>query len=253
MAEYRGYSSFRDHNPYQLPARLTGLNRHPSGYIFVNPMRPGLDLDDCVYLRVIRVGEPWSRAGLEFWRSTCYQYLSLPPGSAEDFILPHPIRPRCPINMCILPPTDRDSALRSVSYASGGPPTTFPVLTIRRGAHVTSLLAFGIEREEGFLDSRYHVYDIFCAVFLAEDGAYEVAQLYSSDGRPVITETSLIFAPSAWNYGARVLANRGRLPGRKNRLLCGLESGNLILLDVDSSFVAIQEGWASVDASGCRW
>ncbi|KAJ7725037.1 hypothetical protein B0H16DRAFT_1472018 [Mycena metata] len=214
-----------------------------STYIFVNPDRHGLDLDYIAYSRIIRVGDPSTYAGLEFRRTTCFQFLPQYPRSLEDFRFSSPLNILAPVNTFIIPPIERSEALSSVSFSPEPPHNGLPFAWTRRGSYRTALYTASVTLEEGVIDMRAHRTDIFCSVYYAEAGVYQVVHIYSCSGRPAVTENTLIFAPSAWAHGARVLANRG---GHDNitRLICKLVRGETIELRIDSEFINIQDGWA---------
>ncbi|KAJ7806007.1 hypothetical protein B0H13DRAFT_1929838 [Mycena leptocephala] len=228
--------------PLRLPVEIAGPTPDPTSYIYVSSERRELDLDFCTYTRIVRVGPSGADSGFEFVRSTCYQFLPQPPRSAEDFIIPPIINTAGPINKYILPPMDIETALAAVACAPG-PSESFTIITIRRGPWKTCFRTDRIPRQESFIDLYFHQYDVFCAVFLREGGIYEAVSLYSSDGYRIIWDRTLIFAPSAWVHGAEVLANRGSVSGDKTRLLCRLQCGDLVTLDVESIWVGIEEGW----------
>ncbi|KAJ7603556.1 hypothetical protein DFH06DRAFT_1151826 [Mycena polygramma] len=200
-------------------------------------------------MQAVRVGASWNDEGLDFWRATCYQYLPQPPRSAADFILPRGLSRASPINVYILPPMCVDAALRNVTFARS---VNLAVVTVRQGPHVQS---FPAEREDGeaFIDIEEHPKDVFCVVHMKDGGVYEASHIFSLDGRAVISQTTLVFAPSAWKHGATVLANRGRCEGDKIRLYCRLHSGDLVHLDVEGRFVEIADSWASLRESGEPW
>ncbi|KAJ6501437.1 hypothetical protein C8R47DRAFT_1211017 [Mycena vitilis] len=236
------------YTPYRLPLECTGP-QHSQGLIYVHPRRVlSLDLDYCIYLRAVRVGVSWNDDGLDFWRATCYQYLPQPPRSVADFVVPETLSYTSPINVYILPPMSPTAALSNVGCASSANST---VVTVRRGSHVQ---CFSAERDlDGtFIDIEEHRQDVFCVVHLKDRGVYEADQIFSSDGRALISKTSLLFAPSAWKHGATVLSNRGRV-GDKTRLYCLLRCGDLVEVDVDSRFVVVADGWSSLKDDGEPW
>ncbi|KAJ6501452.1 hypothetical protein C8R47DRAFT_1067795 [Mycena vitilis] len=240
-----------DYIPFRLPVELTGPTPNPSGYVLVHAARPALDLDCCVYSRVVRVGAKGSGGCHTFTRSICHQFLPQPPGSAHDFLVPLFFDTRRPVNTFIMPPMDFYAAFSAVTCDPAVVPWT--VVDIRHGHLSDRFLAKHIPQEEAFIDLDDHKDDIFCTVFLTESHTYEAVWLFSSDGCRMIHDTTAIYAPNAWRHGAEVLANRGPIPGNKSRLLCRLKSGDLVQFDVDTRQVGLETGWAKIRANGQKW
>ncbi|KAJ7750569.1 hypothetical protein B0H16DRAFT_1724497 [Mycena metata] len=186
---------------YPLPKGVTG---EAGLYMLVNPARIDLDLDYCINLRVVRVGVQGTTAGWEFLRRTHAQYLPQRPRSMADFIVPNSIKTWRPINVFIDPPKSRKEATAAIIYTKGGPPNPRSFLEVRHGPHKT-LHIVNIPRDEDFIDIRAHLADVFCSVFQIRKGVYEVAQIFASNGYPVIVETTQILAPGAWVGGAKII------------------------------------------------
>ncbi|KAJ7783115.1 hypothetical protein B0H16DRAFT_1495408 [Mycena metata] len=201
-----------------------------------------LDLDVCEYIRVIRVGTAGWDDGYQFSRTTCYKFLPLPPTSVEDFLLA--IDREIPVEVSILPPVTYYGALESLSYGSVGHSHT--IATVGQGSSRRTTWAPRVRREETFIDYQVHPFDVFCAVYLKADGAFEVAIILSVQPQQKIDTRTMIFAPAAWQHAAEIVCNRGAILGDKYRLICRLQDGTLINLDVHSAYVLVPEGWSSM-------
>ncbi|KAJ6507236.1 hypothetical protein C8R47DRAFT_1066117 [Mycena vitilis] len=179
------------------------------------------DLDFCIIRRAVRVGTLGAEAGLEFWRRT---YLGLTPQppilSSDGYVRPRFDMSRV-VNKYIMPPLDYTSAVQAVAWATTGPQSALPLVTLSISG--TIFLRNDIDREESAVDTDMHPDGLFCVAFLKSSGVYEAAFVLCAGGDPVISESSLIFAPSAWKHAAQVLQNCGNVTGNKHRLLCQLE------------------------------
>ncbi|KAJ6510134.1 hypothetical protein C8R47DRAFT_1208180 [Mycena vitilis] len=238
-----------DYTPYRLPVDLVGPEPSCLGYIFVHPLRGALDLDYSVVTRIVRVGAA-DGSGLEFTRSTCYQYLPQVPRSSADFLVPHTVDSSLPVNVYVLAPTSRETALDAVTYAREYGDTSFAMVNTRYGREQGSFAWDGVPLEETFFDVSRHRRDLFCAVFINDLGVFEVARIFSIRGQGVISATSLIFAPSAWRHAARVVARIGEVSRQTTRLLCRLSSGDVVKLVVDSAYVDVEDGWFAPEQGG---
>ncbi|KAJ7040635.1 hypothetical protein C8F04DRAFT_1253952 [Mycena alexandri] len=231
----------REYIPYILPHEVTGRE---GAYLLVHRSRSNLDLDYTLITRRILVGGRFSRRGLNFSKTIRREYLPRPPRNLDDFIVPDDVDPSRPILAFIDPPSNRAEANASVTYTWGPQPPSVATIRARRGPDIISGSS-ELLLEEEFIDAATHQLDVFCAVFLNERGAYEVAQLFSTDGNPLISTSTKIFAPSAWDGGASVVAHVGEWSGGTTTvLLCQLPNGKLVGVDVESVYVAIEDGWS---------
>ncbi|KAJ7739531.1 hypothetical protein B0H16DRAFT_1465188 [Mycena metata] len=237
---------------YTLLVADPGMSDPSAIYIFVNPQRRPLDLDYIAYSRIVRVGDPSTYGGLEFRRLTCYQYIPQDPGSRNDFRLPSEFDLFTPVHVCIIPPTDIAGAIRSASFSSDVPHPGMSLMRTRRGGHATSFYTSDVSLEEAVIDMRIHRNDIFCTVFSSEPGVYRVVHIFSCSGRPSITESTLIFAPSVWSEGARVLANNGSQDGI-SKLICRLSRGDNVELWVETEFVSMEPAYGPSGDNGESW
>ncbi|KAJ7175522.1 hypothetical protein C8R46DRAFT_1030569 [Mycena filopes] len=187
---------------YPLPVEVTGSNRRQ--YLRVRASRKALDLDYCIIVRVVRVGRRPTGAGMAFARLTVHKYLPQPPRSMSDFIVPPGIRTQLPIDRRLLPPPNRQVANSWLTYTMGGPTHPCSHMLVRHGPD-KMMVTVKIPQEEEFIDIRFHRSSVFCSVFTKVDGSYEVAQIFSDHGSPMILATTIIFAPCAWSGGAKVL------------------------------------------------
>ncbi|KAJ7739516.1 hypothetical protein B0H16DRAFT_1465175 [Mycena metata] len=174
----------------------------------------------------------------EFTRSTCEMFIPQPPRSAWDFIIPFDMDPTWPVNTYILPPMRRDAAMQAIAYVSSSRVDFGTAVTTRRGPLTSLSWSLHIPRQEGFIDLAEHEHDLVCAVYLREDGVYEVVQSFSIVAFPMIRRNTLIFAPSAWEGGAEVLFREGQVSAGGARLDCVLRHNRFIQLHVNDSFVA---------------
>ncbi|KAJ7665261.1 hypothetical protein DFH06DRAFT_1127594 [Mycena polygramma] len=222
-------SDTRDHTAYRLPAALVGPVPHARGHILVNKSRKTLDLDYLVLTRVVQVGVKEYGAGLEFRRSTCHQ---------QSF------RRDLPVNVYIMPPMDYEAAVDAVTvFCPGAIADGLPFATLRRGDSETNQTCTTTRREEAFIDMRHHGDAIFCSVFLDVSGSYEAAIVFARRKDTLISTTSWIFAPSAWMHGAVPVANRGKTTDTHHRLICRLENGDIVKLNVPSVCLGMPDGW----------
>ncbi|KAJ7773152.1 hypothetical protein B0H16DRAFT_1714053 [Mycena metata] len=227
---------------YPLPREVTGRD---DACLLVNRSRVHLDLDYILTTRSILVGGRFSRRGIIFTKTIRREYLPQPPRNLDDFIIPGDVDPIFPITAFIDPPLNREVANASFTYSWGVQPLSITTIKVRRGAD-RIVFPSEVPLEEEFIDAAAHPVDVFCAVFLNERGTYEVAQLFSMDGHPLIYTSTKIFAPSAWEGGASVIAHVGEWSGGTTTvLLCRLPNGNLVGVDVESMYVAIEDGWST--------
>ncbi|KAJ7665264.1 hypothetical protein DFH06DRAFT_1323658 [Mycena polygramma] len=217
--EYRHYTPARDYS-----GRIRRFTSPPH-------------LDFCVYRRVVRVGTQSSEAGLEFWRSTCFEFTPRPPlTSGARFDVSRMV------NRYIIPPLDYNTAVQAVAWGLVGQQSPLPVVTVGMCLTGESFVKNDFCHEESVIDPDMNPDALFCAVFRKPSGIYEVALVLSAGGG-LITKSCLIFAPSAWRHAAQVLANCGRVTENTHRLFCHLYDGEQFTLDVDSSYVDIEDGW----------
>ncbi|KAJ6562850.1 hypothetical protein DFH09DRAFT_1364348 [Mycena vulgaris] len=249
---HRSYESFRLSPLVVGP----GYHRHEYGHILGHSQHQRANLISTLSTSAVSVRSVNAR--LDFERITCHQYLPdlpLDEYEAQGFTIPNNIDPRRSVGSYLVPPSTRESAISAVTSTStstqhsisasfsvspddgdGRSPTPdSPICPIRRFCRV-----------EVFIDA--NASDFFCAVFLTEAGVYEVARVFSIAN--VISQQSLIFAPSAWKHSATVIASAGAASDSLTRLVCRLESDDIVLLDVDTSLVGVPDGWV---ADGYHW
>ncbi|KAJ6579173.1 hypothetical protein DFH09DRAFT_1310526 [Mycena vulgaris] len=247
----------RNHRSYETfglspPVVGPGYHRHEHTHIFGDSQNPRANPISTLSTGAVSVR--LLNAGLEFERVTCHQYLPLDECEAQGFTIPRTVDPRRSIDSYLVPPLTRESAISAVTFTSTQysisasfslPPDAGDV----RSATPDPTICHSIRRfcpVEAFIDA--DASDFFCAVFWKEAGVYEVARVFS--GANVISQQSLIFAPSAWRQSATVIASSGAASDSLTRLVCRLESDDIVLLDVDTSLVAVPDGWV---AEGYHW
>ncbi|KAJ7750568.1 hypothetical protein B0H16DRAFT_1460674 [Mycena metata] len=216
----------------------------PRGGIYIHPTHPKVNSNISIHSRVVKVGTAKDHRVLNFWRLTGYQPLG--PTSHMYFPTGHYADEYKPTDLMnyIIPPMNWETAIQTVTQGPTLRPTHCTYIALRDHQCTSAFYYPEIQREEIFIDINHYLFDIFCSTFLKQDGTYDCVQIFSASGEQTVGATTLIFAPTAWKHGAKILANYGRTANEtKCRLLCVLPTKVLVTIYIDSTYVELPEGW----------
>ncbi|KAJ7783140.1 hypothetical protein B0H16DRAFT_1803421 [Mycena metata] len=214
----------------------------PRGGIYIHRPRPEVDSNICIHAHVVKVGTANDRRVLEFWRLVAFQPLDLNPTYFPTGDYADEYKPANLVNY-IIPPMNWETAMQAVTYGPTLRRAHCTKVTLRHHQCTSAFYYPEIQREV-FIDINHHRFDIFCSVFRKQDGTYDCVQTFSASGEQIVGATTLIFAPTAWKHGAKILANYGRTASEtKYRLLCVLPTEVLVTVHIESIYVELPEGW----------